>query len=144
MSAYEKFEQHKTLWNAEQFFQICSSDEELASEFVNLYQTQFNSSFDKLQLALRSHDQQNAILFSHDIKGASLNLGCKEVSQIALELEKLARSAKLAEMEPLIPKLQNAQNKAMEILNEVLQNFPTEGFDDDDDYDDDYDDDDDE
>jgi len=140
--ASSEFAHHSPTWNAEQFFQICGADKELAVELINLYRQQFDQSFQKLKNAVNENDLQNAVLFSHDIKGASVNLGCQDVSTHSYTLEKLARDGRLLEMKGLFDGLQDAQTKVSKILDEVLDNFPEEE-DYSDDYEDDEDDDDD-
>jgi HPt (histidine-containing phosphotransfer) domain-containing protein len=140
MSAFDRFEVYKPTWDSQQFFQICGTDKGLAIELIDLYKQQFDSSMLKLTKAVKENDQPNAILFSHDIKGSSANLGCKGVSEKALELEKLARAGKLADMQPKLPELAAVQKKSTDIFEEVLEDFPEDDEYDDDDEDEEDDD----
>ena len=136
--AAARFDEYKPTWDSQQFFQICGTDKGLANELISLYKQQFDSSMQKLMKAAKEKDQPNSILFSHDIKGSSANLGCKAVSEKSLELEKLARAGKLSDLEAKIPELATVQEKTMEIFTKVLADFPEEDeYDDEDDEDED-------
>mmetsp|Transcript_6447 Transcript_6447/g.9720 ORF Transcript_6447/g.9720 Transcript_6447/m.9720 type:complete len:144 (-) Transcript_6447:95-526(-) len=124
--AGEQFSHYAPRWDHEQFFQICGSDKDLASDLISLYQQQFEESFKKLKTAVDSDDKPTAILYAHDIKGASGNLGCQSVSTHSRELEMMAKAGKLEEMKGKLDGLTEAQKEVMKILTEVLENFPEE------------------
>lgn len=62
---------------------VTGGDIDFQKELVDLYANEFESSLSKLEGAARAKDQPNSVLYAHDIKGSSANVGAEGVRVVA-------------------------------------------------------------
>jgi len=104
----ERFLPHLKL---EQLHDVSGEDIEFEQQLFVIFTEQFNISLGKLETALKNADKGNAILYSHDIKGAARNIGAEEVGRIARDLEESARTENYKKVTDSLPSLREAFEK---------------------------------
>ncbi len=71
---------------------------------------------DQMEQAVSEGDADTARAMAHSIKGSSGNLGATILAQLAKEAEDLANGRRLAEMQPLLPRLRRAYDAVAALL----------------------------
>ena len=78
-------------------------------QLIGLFIEVSNADLDKLESGLKKEDTKQIIEAVHSIKGAAINLGFKEISDIAMGIEEGARKENL-----------DGANEAVEIIKEKI------------------------
>jgi len=96
-----------------------TGDNEFQKELAELF---INSCLDGLPLlekALFNRQQKESILYSHDIKGSSSNIGVEVVHSISEKIEKLSRENKFEEAIQLLPDLRSEIKEIKSIFKTI-------------------------
>jgi len=99
---------------------VTDGEKDFQKELVDLYNSTTKERLPMLEKALKDHDKDKSILYSHDIKGASANIGALGVQRVSEKLEKLSRDLKYEEAEDLLPTLTEKLKEIEIILQEHL------------------------
>jgi len=91
-----------------QLHDVSGEDLEFEQDLFNTFNEQFDASVAKLDEALKKSDKANAVLYSHDIKGAARNLGADELGRVAKEAEEASRDSQFDRVRQLMPQLNTA------------------------------------
>jgi len=116
MSKAEPFMPHLRL---EQLHDVSGEDLEFEEDLFGTFKEQFEASFSKLADAATRKDKDNSVLYSHDIKGASRNIGADELGRVAKEAEDSAREAKYTRILEMLPQLR----EAFRLLDIAVSNY---------------------
>jgi len=106
-------------FNINRMKDITDDNDELQKELAELF---MNSCLDRLPLlekALFDRQQKEAILYSHDIKGSSSNIGVEVVRSISEKIEKLSREDKFEEAMQLLPDLRSEIKEIKSIFKTI-------------------------
>jgi len=110
--------------------EVSEGDLDFEREIITIYRETCDEKLPLLQIALETEDQQNSILYSHDIKGSSANIGADAVKKVSEQMEKLCKESKckdaLAFMQPLRDELQETY-KVLEKYLEMDGKHEAEG-----------------
>lgn len=117
-AASEPFLPHLKL---EQLHDVSGEDLEFEQQLFQIFKEQFAISLAKLEAALKAEDKPNAILYSHDIKGAARNIGAEEVGRVARDMEDNARVGKFKEVASALPSLNEVFTKLTEAFDKYVE-----------------------
>jgi two-component system sensor histidine kinase/response regulator len=70
-------------------------DRDLFEELVQLFKSECPRVIDEMRSAIAQHDSKSLEHTAHGLKGSSAQVGALAVSQVAMEIEKLARSGNI-------------------------------------------------
>jgi HPt (histidine-containing phosphotransfer) domain-containing protein len=100
-----------------------SSDNDVAilEELYKAFEQNIKERVPLLELALKNEDQKNAVLYSHDFKGASAAIGLEDARQTALQLEMLSRAGDFKSAKKYFAKLCQELKEGSELLREYLE-----------------------
>ena len=109
-------------WDRNFAFEQSGEDEELLGELLDLLCLSSESDLDKIRKAADAGDATAVGEAAHSIKGASANLSANRVSQVALELEKCSKEAKLDQAADLLKQL---TEQIQQLEDYVKQTIPS-------------------
>ena len=92
-------------------------DEELIKEIVPIFLKDNGERLDKLSEAVESNDSGAIKFYAHAIKGAAMNVGAVQLSDIASQLECAGRENNLEVVVPLFDKLKTELEKVITCLS---------------------------
>ncbi len=84
---------------------ISEGDRAFEKELIDLYKETCTEKLPLLREALEQHHLDNSILYSHDIKGSSSNIGAEAVRRISERMEMFCRNRQFVEAYSLLPEL---------------------------------------
>eukprot|EP01114_Cavostelium_apophysatum_P004580 TRINITY_DN148_c0_g1_i1.p1 TRINITY_DN148_c0_g1~~TRINITY_DN148_c0_g1_i1.p1 ORF type:complete len:119 (-),score=25.42 TRINITY_DN148_c0_g1_i1:267-623(-) len=111
---------HHNALNLGQLHDISGGDISFERELIDLYRNEFANTLENLTVALASNDQKSAILYSHDIKGSSANIGAEAVRLLGERMEYLAREGQLTEASVYLPMVREAFQVTMKLFMEYF------------------------
>jgi len=91
--------------NKKRLQDISEGDKAFEKELIDLYKETCTEKLPLLQVALENNDYDNSVLYSHDIKGSSSNIGAEAVRRISERMESLCRNREYREAYSLMPEL---------------------------------------
>jgi len=104
------------LMNFSRLREVSDGDEEFARELAGMYKDSCDEQILNLQNAVEAGIQEQAILFSHDIKGSSANIGADRAKTISANIETSCRNGKFLEAKQQIPFLERALLETYSLL----------------------------
>ncbi len=90
------------------FLHRMMNDEELAVEIMSEYLVDMEEQLRRLKSSAETEEMSVLVRLAHTVKGASANVGAKEVQATALKAEKAAASANRPEFLSLVPLIESA------------------------------------
>lgn len=105
----------------EQLHDVSGEDLEFEQQLFDIFKDQFQISLGKLEQALKANDKQNAVLYSHDIKGAARNIGAEEVGRVAKDMEENARIEQFKKVSDAMPSLKDCFSKLVEAFGKYIE-----------------------
>jgi HPt (histidine-containing phosphotransfer) domain-containing protein len=106
----------RPLANLAALLENLNGDEEIFEQFINKIPKHVKTSFKKLTEAVTNERPEEVEFAAHTLRGFCLNLYMYEVTDITLEIEKLAGEDKLNEATPLVSLLENELLKALDYI----------------------------
>jgi len=110
-----------TILNLEQLNDVSCGDKEFEKELFDMFQEHFGGTFKKLKEALEKKDHANAVLYSHDIKGSSANLGGVGIKAVSEKMETLCKVFLYEEAAELLPVLEEEHKKMTSAFKSYLK-----------------------
>jgi len=110
----------KTLFDHEKLALRMGNDDELVQMVIDEFLMDVPGRIDTIDKNIASNDIDAACINAHSIKGSAANLNASQASEVAFELEGLAKDN--APTDILVSKL-NELKKAFEVLKPILENF---------------------
>jgi len=101
--------------------EVSEGDKEFEQELIDLYKETCEEKLPLLETALKKLDSENSILYSHDIKGSSANIGANVVRQISEKMELFSRKGEYKEAHKLYPELKEELQKTYEVLAKYIE-----------------------
>lgn len=105
----------------EQLHDVSGEDLEFEQQLFTIFKEQYQISFSKLETAIKQSDKDNAVLYSHDIKGAARNIGADEVGRVAKDMEDYSRKSEFKKVSEALPSLTDAFDKLTETIDKYLE-----------------------
>jgi len=107
----------KTIFDYEKLAMRMGNDDELVQMVIDEFLTDVPARMESIEKSIASHDFETACINAHSIKGSAANLSAQQTSEIANELERMAKEKESIEL--LVSKLKEL-NKAYETLKPIL------------------------
>eukprot|EP01119_Soliformovum_irregulare_P003031 TRINITY_DN13314_c0_g1_i1.p1 TRINITY_DN13314_c0_g1~~TRINITY_DN13314_c0_g1_i1.p1 ORF type:complete len:124 (-),score=28.87 TRINITY_DN13314_c0_g1_i1:48-419(-) len=107
------------LFDPSRLTEVSDGDKDFEADLIEIYRETCEQKLPLLEEALKSKDKDNSVLFSHDIKGSSANLGAERVRKISGDMEMNCRNEdydKALEDFPLL-------NEQLQATYKVLEDF---------------------
>jgi HPt (histidine-containing phosphotransfer) domain-containing protein len=86
--------------------EVSDDDKSFAQELVVMYKQSSEENLPKLRKALIEQNKEDSVLYSHDIKGSSANLGAESAKKVSEKIEMFCRDENYAEALNLLPRLE--------------------------------------
>mmetsp|Transcript_18644 Transcript_18644/g.26129 ORF Transcript_18644/g.26129 Transcript_18644/m.26129 type:complete len:199 (+) Transcript_18644:148-744(+) len=102
---------------------VSEGDKSFEKELIDIYKQTCDEKLPQLEEALQKEDEKNSVLYSHDIKGSSANIGAECIRRVAEKIEKLSRDFKYTEASALIPELRQEFELTYIVFGEYLQDL---------------------
>lgn len=102
---------------------VSEGDKSFEKELIDIYKQTCDEKLPQLEEALQKEDEKNSVLYSHDIKGSSANIGAECIRRVAEKIEKLSRDFKYTEALELIPELRQEFELTYIVFGEYLQDL---------------------
>jgi len=99
---------------------VSDGDQEFEKELIEIYKGSCDEKIPLLEKALKEEHKENSILYSHDLKGASSNIGAEQVRAVSARLEKLAREECFKEALAVLPQLKTVIEEVKVVFDEYL------------------------
>ena len=96
---------------------ICD-DEEMIGQIVTVYLDDCRDTFEKLSGSIRENNTTDIASYAHKIKGASANVGARDLTEIARRLEETARSEITEDVPSIFSELEPEFNRVMSFLKQ--------------------------
>lgn len=96
---------------------ICD-DEELIGQIVTVFLEDGRDTFEKLSESIRENNITDIASYAHKLKGASGNVGARDLSGIALRLEDAARGVTSEDIASIFSELEPEFHRVMSFLKE--------------------------
>jgi len=106
--------------NLEQLNEISGFDLIFEKEIFDLYEQQFHEKYELLEKALKIEDKTNSVLYSHDIKGSSANIGAFHMQAISAKMEHFSKEENFAAAAQLLPDLTSEFKLLIKAMNEYM------------------------
>jgi HPt (histidine-containing phosphotransfer) domain-containing protein len=106
--------------NMEALSEIMSFDEELKQELVELYLRQTNEDFGKLKKAFAMQDSVEVKRFAHRMIGGSAACGMTTLVDSLRELECLAETGNLNQIQSVLVRIENEFNRIRIFLRKLI------------------------
>jgi HPt (histidine-containing phosphotransfer) domain-containing protein len=88
-----------------------------------MYRQTCEEKFPLLETAFAEENNANSVLYSHDIKGSSANIGAESMREVSAIMEKLSRDANYKAAASYLPALRTRYEKTCEVFDEYLGSF---------------------
>jgi len=115
--------------NLKQLKEVSSGDKEFEKKLFDTFQEHFGVTFKRLEDALekkkkkdKMDDENNAVLYSHDIKCSAANLGGVGVKAVSEKIEALCRVFQYDEAAKLLKVLEDEYKKMASAFKSYLNN----------------------
>ena len=99
---------------------VSEGDKSFEQELIDIYKQSCDEKLPLLEEALQKEDEKNSVLYSHDIKGSSANIGAECIRRVAEKMEKLCRDFKYSEALALMPELRQEYELTYTVFAEYL------------------------
>lgn len=106
--------------NLKRLQDIAEGDKDFERELIELYKEACTEKLPFLEEALEAGHPENSILYSHDIKGSSSNIGAEGVRRISERMEILTRAHRFKEAFDMIPELKLELNATYIAFDQYL------------------------
>jgi HPt (histidine-containing phosphotransfer) domain-containing protein len=93
----------------------------LLMDLVNIFQTEFQTNFEKLRTAIKNQDAETIKNLAHKLKGAAANLGAKGVAKLSYNLETKGKNKDLSGVEELAEALKKMMLYTMDEFDTYFQ-----------------------
>lgn len=121
VSGEKKEEEEKTIrFDSSRLTEVSDGDAEFEADLIGIYKETCEEKLPLLEEALKKEDAENSVLYSHDIKGSSANLGAEAVRKISGDMEMLARKQEYKEAHKLFPDLKQELQETYKVLEDFL------------------------
>jgi HPt (histidine-containing phosphotransfer) domain-containing protein len=101
--------------------EISEGDKEFEKELIELYKEACTEKITLLEESLKEAHPDNTILYSHDIKGSSSNIGAEAVRKISERMEILCREHRYKEAYDMLQELQQELTATYSAFDLYLQ-----------------------
>eukprot|EP01097_Dermamoeba_algensis_P003794 TRINITY_DN2582_c0_g1_i4.p1 TRINITY_DN2582_c0_g1~~TRINITY_DN2582_c0_g1_i4.p1 ORF type:complete len:123 (-),score=20.98 TRINITY_DN2582_c0_g1_i4:15-383(-) len=105
-------------FNSAQLQEISGEDLEFEKELIDLYKGEFEAALERIKTALEEGNEKEFILYSHDLKGSSANVGADAISAICKTMEKLGKDGKMMEGDKYVPYLEAEYEAFVEVFDQ--------------------------
>ncbi len=109
-----------TIWDKKDVFERMGEDEFLINSLANIYLNDTKKLLKKLNDAIENNDIANCKLFSHSIKGSSLNMGAKKLSWFAEKFESATEDGDFEFLKNNYKKIKEASEEIFLVLHKYL------------------------
>lgn len=107
--------------NKKRLNDISEGDKDFERELIQLYQEACTEKLPFLEEALEKGHPDNSVLYSHDIKGSSSNIGAEAVRKISERMEQLCRQNRFQEAFEMLPELRQELTLTYQAFDQYLQ-----------------------
>jgi len=115
-NVFKNISEKREIWDQEEFRQRFLQDDELINRVIEVFKKENPRTLEAIEQSRKDENLIEMNKQAHALKGSSLNLSAKALSQTALELEKAAQQKDLDRIDKLIEKLKKEWVRLLEIM----------------------------
>jgi len=98
-------------------------DHEFERDLIESYKTSIEEHLPKLDEALKTEDEKESILHSHDIKGSSSYIGCEVVRYVSGKMEGYCKQKNMREAAKYLPELKKEVKEVFILLDKYMDSW---------------------
>ena len=110
------------LWEQNKTLSRLGGNNELLSRIVTIFLSQINAKIDNFNEALAQSNMKDIQFISHSIKGTSGDVGASALYQKASEIEQLAKSNQLSQIQIEAPILAQIAQATIDEMRAIMKN----------------------
>ena len=107
-----------TVLDYETLVDRCVGNADFAERILNKFMDRFDTDVEQLDRGLSQQNGEQVAQVAHRIKGAAASISAVEVSQVAADIERLARADQLEEVPAGLSRLQEAWARLVQSVEE--------------------------